>query len=354
MREKTILLSASGSPSAPGIIDCFKNNGERDIRIVGIDMNDEPSARYLVDSFYSVPSVTAPEYIDLVIDICKKEHVDIYFPNISAEVTAVSKRKKDFFEIGTIISSADSTVVEIGNNKLHLYEFLQKKGITVPRFYGVHSIDDFVAGCKAFGYPEVPVCLKIVDGSGSRGVRIIDSSRNRYHIFINEKPNSFFIAYEDMLSILKEANQFHDMLLVDYLPGTEYTVDLLADHGKILYMVGRENIVSLMGIAQESIVKEDSDAYSICQSVVEAMGLDGNIGFDFMRNKEGHPVLMDLNPRITATVSVVAAAGVNLPYLRVKQLLGEPLPNFQPNYGTRLKRRYGEIYTDCEGNRIFI
>lgn len=354
MRDITILLSASGSPSMPGIIDCFKKNGERNIRIIGIDMNEEPTAKYLVDKFYQVPAVTCKEYVDIVLNICKKEKVDIYFPNISAEVTVVAERKKDFFDIGTLISSSEEVTVRIANNKLKMYEFLQQKGIDIPKFYGVKSVKDFEIGCKYLGYPEVAVCLKIVDGSGSRGIRIIDSSRNRYKIFVNEKPNSFFVAYEDMLNILNEAEVFHEMLLVEYLPGNEYTVDLLAEHGVVKYMAGRENIVSLMSIAQESIVKEDLEAYKISRAIVKALNLDGNIGFDFMRNKEGKAIIMDLNPRITATVSVIAAAGMNLPYLRIKQLLKEKLPEVKLNYGTRLKRRYGEIYTNINGEKIDI
>lgn len=354
MKDLTVLLSASGSPSMPGIIDCFKKNGERNIRVVGMDMADEPSAKYLVDAFYSVPAASAPEYCDIVLDICKREHVDIYFPNISAEVTAVSKRKDDFLSVGTVISTSNQEAVAIANNKLHLYQYLEGKGLPVPKYYGVHSLEDFYKGCEYLGYPETPVCLKIVDGSGSRGVRIIDATRNRYQIFVNEKPNSFYVAYEDMVSILKEADEFHEMLMVEYLPGNEYTVDLLANHGKVEYMVGRENIVSLMSIAQESVVKEDIEAYEMSAKIIDALKLDGNIGFDFMRDANGRAVLMDLNPRITATVSVIAAAGVNLPYLRVKQLFQEELPKLSPQYGTRLKRRYGEIYTDYKGNRIDI
>lgn len=71
-----------------------------------------------------------------------------------------------------------------------------------------------------------------------------------------------------------------------------------------------------------------------------------------MRNADGVPVLMDINPRLTATVSVIAAGGVNLPYLRIKQLLGEDLPECHVVYGTRLKRRYLEHFTTPEGNLI--
>lgn len=354
LQDLTVLMSAAGSPSMPGLIDCLKRNGERNIRIIGMDMSEDPSTNYLVDVFYHVSAATAPGYCDVVLNICEKENVDIYFPNISAEVKVVSARKEEFDAIGTIVSVSEQSSVEIVNNKLLVYQLLKEKGISVPMFYGVNSVQDFIDGCKLLGYPKKPVCLKIVDGSGSRGVRIIDSDRNRYQIFVSEKPNSFFTSYEDMLNILKEADEFHEMMLVEYMPGNEYTVDLLADHGTVLYEVGRENIVSLMSIAQESVITKIESAYVVCRRIVELLHMDGNVGFDFMKDAAGNPVLMDINPRVTATVSVIAAAGVNLPYLRIKQLLGEKLPMCEPVYGTRLKRRYGEIYTDISGKRVFI
>lgn len=354
LRELTVLVSASGSPSMPGLIECLKKNGERKIRVIGMDMCTEPSAKYLVDVFYQVPSATEESYCDIVLEICKKEKVDIYFPNISAEVSAVVSRKEEFSKINTIVSISNQLSVDIANNKLLTYQHLDKKGIPVPRFYAVHSVEDFIEGCKVLGYPEKPVCLKITTGSGSRGVRIIDSNRNRYQILVSEKPNSFFTSYEDILSVLASVNKLDEMMLLEYMPGNEYTVDLLADHGKILYMVGRENVVSLMSIAQESVVSANEFAYEVSRQVVEMLDLDGNVGLDFMKDENGRPMLMDINPRITATVSVIAAAGVNLPYLRIKQLLGEKLPECTPIYGTRLKRRYGEIYTDPAGKQIFL
>lgn len=345
-RDLTILISASDSPSMPGILDCFRRNGERKIRTVGIDMAAEPSAKYIVDSFYQVPPATAPDYCDIVLDICRKEKVDIYFPTISAEVDVITGRRAEFEALGTILSVSDQEAVKIANNKLQTYMLLEKCGIAVPPYYAVHSIQNFVDGCAVLGFPEKAVCLKLANSSGSRGVRILDAQRNRYDIFAHEKPNSYFTSYEDMLSILKSAEKLDEMMLVAYMPGNEYTVDLLASRGEVLYMAGRENIVSLMGIAQESIVTKIDAAYETSRAIVKALALDGNIGFDFMKDADGVPVIMDINPRITATVSVIAAAGLNLPYLRVKQLLAEKLPKCHVDYGTRLKRRYGEIYTD--------
>lgn len=353
MKDLTILLSASSSPSMPGMLKCFKNNGERNIKIVGVDMTADPSAKHMVDAFYRVPAATAPEYIDIILEICKKEKVDVYFPNISAEVSAVSARKEEFDALGVKLSVSNMESVAISNNKLKTYEALEKASIPVPRYYGVHTVEDFVEGMKYMGYPEKPVCIKIVDGSGSRGVRIIDSTKSRYDIFVKEKPNSFYISYDDMLSMLQSAPApLHEMMLVECMHGPEFTVDLLAEKGKALYIVGRNNVDSLMSIAQASVLQYDELAYKVSEQVIDLLKMDGNVGFDFMRNDKEEAVLMDINPRITATISIMAAGGVNLPYLRVKQLLGEELPECEPQFGTRIRRRYGEMFTDKDGNLI--
>ena len=352
-RDITVLMSASSSPSMPGMIKCFKNVKERNIRVVGVDMSDDPSAKFMVDAFYQVPAASAPNYADIMLDICKKEKVDVYFPNVSAEVSAVVARKDEFEALGVKLSVSNMESVAISNNKLKTYEALEKAGIPVPRYYGVHTVEDFVEGMKYMGYPEKPVCIKIVDGSGSRGVRIIDSTKSRYDIFVKEKPNSFYISYDDMLSMLQSAPEpLHEMMLVECMHGPEFTVDLLAEKGKALYIVGRNNVDSLMSIAQASVLQYDELAYKVSEQVIDLLKMDGNVGFDFMRNDKEEAVLMDINPRITATISIMAAGGVNLPYLRVKQLLGEELPACEPQFGTRIRRRYGEMFTDKDGNQI--
>lgn len=352
LKDITVLMSASSSPSMPGMIKCLRNNGERRIKVVGIDMTSDPSAKFMVDAFYQVPAANDPNFCDLVLDICKREKVDVYFPNVSAEVEAVVARKPEFEALGVHLSVSNMNSVAISNNKLHTYQVLEKASIPVPRYYGVHSVQDFVEGMKYMGYPEKPVCIKIVNGSGSRGVRIIDANKSRYQIFAHEKPNSFYTSYDDMLSVLKSAEQLEEMMLVECMHNPEFTVDLLAEKGEVIYEVGRENVVSLMSIAQETVVKYDKLAYKVSADVVKLLNMDGNVGFDFMRNDKGEAVLMDINPRITATVSVIAAAGVNLIYLRVKQLLGEELPNVNPVFGTRLRRRYDEMFTTPEGELI--
>jgi len=53
-----------------------------------------------------------------------------------------------------------------------------------------------------------------------------------------------------------------------------------------------------------------------------------------------------LNPRIAATMAIFKAGGMNLPYLRIKQLLKEDLPECKIKYGVRMVRRYTDMFTE--------
>lgn len=358
MKSLTVLLSASGSQFAPGIIRCIKNNGERDIKVIGVDMSNDPSNRYFVDEFYRVPAANSDGYIDCILDICSKEKVDILLPQMSSELPIYLDNIMRFNDIGTIVSMTQTDNVNVANNKLKLFEFMKENNIITPNFYGVDSISDFNEALFKLGYPNKPVVVKIPDSSGARGVRIIDNNISKYEIFVHHKPNSVFITYEDMKSIFDDAEErfgigfFPELLLMEYLSGDEYDIDLLADNGKVLYIAGRRNPEMSMSISQSSVLEKNERAEFIAEQLVNKLGLDGNIGMDFKFDSLGNAQLLEINPRIDATVSIFAAGGLNLPYLRIKQLLKEPLPDINILYGTRLKRRYLETFTDAEGNLI--
>lgn len=352
MNKIVVLITAAGSPSAPGLIKCLKNNGEREITVVGTDMKADATIRQMADVVRLVPPASDSNYIDALLKVCREENVDVLIPGISQELPLLQLRKEEFEQIGTKVSVSDGEGLLIANDKIRLYQYMKEKGFKTPAFRTASTLDEFIVACKEVGYPEKAICVKLRDGSGSRGIRLIDPQKSRYDIFVNEKPNSFFTTYEDMLSILKEATIMPELMIMDYLPGMEYSVDLLAEKGKTLYIVGRESNVISASIPQEATLAYNEEAYQISKDIVESLGLDGNVDLDFKFDAEGHPQLMEINPRLAATLSVIAAGGVNLLYLRVKQLLGEELPEVGVNYGVKLKRRYHELFCDKVGNPI--
>ena len=216
-------------------------------------------------------------------------------------------------------------------------------GLPTPAFYPISSSQDLKKYAPLLGYPDRPVVVKAAESSGSRGVRVVRADLSRADAFLHSKPSSLNISMEEMCRTLDECQPMPDLLVMEYLPGCEYTVDLLADRGETLYIAGRRNYESSMSIAMASRMEPKEEAFALCRQIIQLLKLDGNIGFDFMLDENDRPVLTDLNPRITATIVLYLAGGLNLPYLRVKQLLGETLPEITVEYGAHLKRRYLDV-----------
>ncbi len=345
MNDITVLVTAAGNQYMLGLADCLKNNGERTVRIVGADMNNDPTILQMMDVMYKVPSATSPGYIDCLFDICQKEKVDILMPVMSAELLPLVNNKNKFDEIGTKVSVSNLDSIIISNNKYKLYQFMKKHGMRTPRFCRIQHVDQLKNAFSYVGYPDIPVCIKATELSGSRGIRIVDPSKSRFDIMFGEKPNSFYVTYEELDNILHEKEQIPELLVMEALPGEEFSIDLLADHGKIVYMAARQSNSIVASIPMEATLFHEDEGYKIASEIVEKLHLDGNADLDFKYDRFGVPVLMEINPRLAATMRIFKEGGINLPYLRVKQLLGEKLPDCGITTGIKMKRRYAEMFT---------
>lgn len=340
----TVMVSACGYQFMPALSDCLKDNGERSIKIVGTDMNQDDTILQMVDVFYQVPAAKDSRYIDIVLDICKKENVDIYIPTMSYELIPILDNIEKFKKLGVIVSISNRTSIEICTNKLKFYKFMRDNHFPMVEFYSAHSVDEVKEAFIKLGYPNKAICMKAIESSGSRGIRIVDPNKSRFDILFGEKPNSFYISYEELIEILSEREEMPEVVVMEAIPGAEFSVDLIADHGKILYMCARQSNVITASIPQAATLFEDKKAYKICKDVVRLLKIDGNADFDFKYDADGNPVLMEVNPRIAATMAIFKAGGMNLVYLRLKQLLGEELPKIDVKYGVRLVRRYLEMF----------
>lgn len=207
LRPLTILSSACGAMFMHGFFRCLKENGERDIRIIGVDMAKEPVSDPIIDSYYNVPSISAPNYVNTLLDICRKESVDIFFPQISMELELVRKRIEDFKSLGVKVAVTDNDYLKIANNKVDVYEMMKSAGINTPEFFKISSIEDFRHFAGELGFPDKPICVKVAESSGSRGVRIVMPKLSKADLFLHAKPSSLQVSMEEMESILTSLDE---------------------------------------------------------------------------------------------------------------------------------------------------
>ena len=157
MKECTVLMTGCGAPGAPGIIRCLRKNGERDIRIVAVDRNENAGARDLVDAFYSVPSAEKEDFLPAVLDICRRESVQVVIPIVTRELMKFARARAEFEALGAKVSVMEPDKLEIVNNKAHLLDAMRAHGLRTPEYRRVHTVEKLKAEASKYAIQEEDV-----------------------------------------------------------------------------------------------------------------------------------------------------------------------------------------------------
>jgi carbamoyl-phosphate synthase large subunit len=139
---------------------------------------------------------------------------------------------------------------------------------------------------------------------------------------------------------------FPELLVAEYLPGDEYSVDCLADHGKTKLVVPRLRKRMINGISVEGEFVKEESIIEYCSKIINEIQLHGNIGIQVKKSVAGKFLILEINPRVQGTVVAGTGAGINLPVLGVKQELGWPITDeeLQVKWGTKFSRYWAEVF----------
>ena len=103
------------------IVQYFKNAVGSDGRVVATDMSALAPAIYDADMSYVVPPITDAGYIDVIIEICKKEHIQGVLSLIDPELSLLAKNKDKFDSIDVTIIGSSYELCERALDKMQMY-----------------------------------------------------------------------------------------------------------------------------------------------------------------------------------------------------------------------------------------
>ncbi len=338
-----ILMTGAGAPGAPGILKCLQFNPT--FEIVMADANPNAVGRWLHAEFETIPFAHEKNFIEQLLSICKKRNIHVLMPLITKELVLLAQHKKEFEAQGTKILVSDVDPLEIANNKSRLYQFLEWRGIEVPAYKVVESVEQFKLAVEELGYPDKRICFKPSVSNGSRGFRIMASDMDEYDLLFNQKPGSTYMSLSDAERILA-SKPFPELLVTEYLPGEEYSVDCLTNHGETKLAAPRLRKKMIAGISVEGLFVKEENIMAYCSQIIKELQLHGNIGIQVKKSTEGKFLIVEINPRVQGTIVAGLGAGINLPVLAVKQELGLPTidEELQIKWGTKFSRYWNEVY----------
>lgn len=338
-----ILLTGAGAPGAAGIIECLQKS--KKLELWCCDANAEASGKHILKNFFTIPKASDKNFIPILLKLAKKHKIRVILPLVTRELLLLADNSVKFEKEGIRVITSSAKALETANNKARLYEFLKSKGIDTPDFVVTNTHKEFVAAVKKLGYPQKRVTFKPAISNGSRGFRIIDDKVDNAHLLWNEKPNNTYITFKEISDILKK-EPVKDLLVSEYLPGDEYSVDCLADHGKCLLAIPRLRSRILNGISVGGEFIHNKAIIKYCEEIIETIGLHGNIGIQVKQATDKKYKILEINPRVQGTIVTNLAAGANLPLLAVEQELGKKIEpgKFKIKWGLKFARVWKEIY----------
>lgn len=276
-----ILISCAGGPAAIGAIKSLKKINFKG-NIVTIDCDPLAVGGYLSDKNYIVPFSTSKNYWDEVLNIIKKEKITLILPTGDSDIKHFSKNKKLLNELGISVFMSDyDSIIKCQDKKL----FFDYCSLNFPLPFTSNNYKDL----------KFPMFAKPEYGSGSRGVKVC------YKV-------------SDIKTLDKEesVHRSSNYLFQEYLPGQEYTVDVLCDlNSNPIVIVPRKRLQIKAGISSKGQVIKHKLIEKLCKDLCVYLDLKGPVCIQLKEDPKGNPKFIEVNPRLGGGTYFSTLAEVN-------------------------------------------
>lgn len=289
-----ILITSAGTRNK--VIQYFKENFNGIGNVIATDMSDIAPAIYDADKFFLTPKIDDENYIDKLIEICKKEKVSAVFSLIDTELSLIAKNKDRFLEIGVIPIVSKYEVVELAFDKYEMYKYLISNGFKTAKTY--INKEDFYQDLEK-KIIDFPVFVKPVKGSASLNISKVTCKKE--------------------LDLLFEL--YDDLIIQEFLNGQEIGADVYVDpiSKKVVSIFTKEKIKMRAGETDKARSFKDDKLFSLIISLVEKIGYEYMIDIDIFKIGDEY-YFSEINPRFGGGYPHAYEAGVNFPKMIINSL----------------------------------
>jgi hypothetical protein len=267
-----------------------------------------------------LPFVFEKNFINEINKVIKENEIDLIFPAHDEVLLKLSEE----FEKGCLECPYIGPNYSICNTcrfKSKTYKVLEGS-IATPKLF--KSIIDVKK-------EELPVFVKPDNGQGSKGATMVTS-----------------------LEELKIIGR--DKLVMEYLPGREFTIDCFSNKdGILLFCEGRERIRVSNGISVRTASTEDVRFIEIARIINSRLRMRGVWFFQVKEDRHKNLVLLEVAPRVAGTMCLVRCKGVNLPLVALYDSMGINVEILENNYKILVDRSLHSSYKlDLYYEKVYI
>ena len=235
---------------------------------------------------------------------------------ISSDGTlAVIRQYREQLERRVKIALAKESALAIAVNKEQTLEIAQKLGVRIPRGVIVSSIDDVPGAIREVGLPAVLKPNESWLWGEEQGARLICK--------LVTTPDEAKKAVEELTFLGGTA------LFQQFLSGRREAVNFLYADGEMYARFAQWAKRTQPPLGGTSVLRQSiaipEDIGDQAERLVREIELEGYSEVEFRRDTEGKPYLMEINPRLSASIEVAVRAGVDFPYMLYQWANGDKI-----------------------------
>ena len=237
----SVLVPGAAAPAGINTIKALRL-ANYDGRIIASDSNTMSAGFFMADASEVIPEADDELFLKRLIEIIGKHGVKVLMPSSGYDIYPYSVNKALLMSLGTVPVVSERDTLEVCRDKILTFKRLSKK-FDLP--FTTQDPDKI----RTF-----PVIAKPRFGKGSKGILRID----------NESDLKFSISKGE------------DLIFQEYLPGVEYTIDVLSTlEKKALLAVPRIRLQTKAGISTKGRIVINENIESICKSMAEDLKIIG-------------------------------------------------------------------------------
>ncbi len=315
------------------LLKYFKEQLGNEGKVIGADMQLSAPALSVADVKEQVPAVYAHDYIDRVLDICRRNDVAAIICLNDLELPILAANSERFAAEGILPIVSPTEIIDICFDKYRTARYVESLGLSTPATYInlAEAKEALAAGRLAF-----PLVLKPRWGSGSIGIEFVNNLEELSEVYA-------MLLKKVKKSILATASTGEEYILIQQkIEGQEYGMDVMNDlAGRNRGVSVKKKLAMRAGETDKAQTVNNAEIRAIGMKLGENLHHIGNLDVDVFE-KDGKYYVLELNPRFGGGFPFSYEAGVNFPKAIIEWLKGNDIDD------SMLIPAYGHTFAKCD------
>lgn len=293
--------------------------GSRGLRVAALAIGQKVptfSSRWCQQPIICPAEEGTPEYLAFLEQVLDATHARTIITASDGTVSLLRKYREQLApRVHIAIASEEALAIAV--DKEQTLAIAQKLGIAIPRGTTIASVAELETALSEVGLPMVIKPVK----SWIENEETAESTRMQAELVTT--PEEARRAVEKLTAL------GGSVLCQQFLTGRRESVHMFYAQGQVYASFAQwakrtEPPLGGTSVLRQSIAMP-TDIGEPTERLIREINLEGYSEIEYRRDSAGTPYLMEINPRLSASIEVAVRAGVDFPYLLYQWANGEPL-----------------------------